>query len=290
MARPLRIEFPGAIYHVTSRSDRREAIFEDDVDRRAFLEVVSQALERFDAVALAYCLMHDHYHFVLQTRRANLSQLMRQINGVYTQAYNRRHDKAGHLFRGRFKGILVDPARYLLEVCRYVDLNPIRARMVRASSNWPWSSYTSHVGSVPPPDWLDTAAVHGHLLGHPPVARSDARKAAERYAALVAAGKGVALWDQALSKQIFLGDQAFVARMQARFSPAKAGSKEVRARQHRTGVKPLKHYLDRAANRDAGIRAALREGHYSLTAIAGAVGLSVSRVSRIVQGKENDAH
>ncbi len=289
MARPLRIEFPGAIYHVTSRGDRREAIFEDDVDRRAFLEVVSQALERFDAAALAYCLMDDHYHFVLQTRRANLSQLMRQINGVYTQAYNRRHDKAGHLFQGRFKGILVDRDKYLLEVCRYVDLNPIRARMVRAPGNWPWSSYTSHVGSVTSPDWLDTTTVHGYLLGQPPVTRSDARKAAERYVALVAAGKGVALWDQALSKQIFLGDQAFIERMQAKLSPAKAGSKEVPARQRRSMVKPLRHYLDQAADRDAGICAALQEGHYSLTAIAGAVGLSISRVSRIVRPKEHDA-
>ena len=115
MARPLRIEFSGAIYHVTSRGDRREVIFEDDVDRRSFLEVVSQALRRFDAVALAYCLMDNHYHFVIHTRRANLSRLMRQINGVYTQAYNRRHHKVGHLFQGRFKGILVDRDAYLLE-------------------------------------------------------------------------------------------------------------------------------------------------------------------------------
>ena len=127
MARPLRIEFPGAVYHVTSRGDRREAIFVDDQDRHALLEVVAQALSRFDAQALAYCLMDNHYHFVLHTRQANLSLLMRHINGVYTQAFNRRHGKAGHLFQGRFKAILVDRDAYLLEVCRYVDLNPVRA-------------------------------------------------------------------------------------------------------------------------------------------------------------------
>ena len=106
MSRPLRIEFPGAIYHVTSRGDRREPIFLDDEDRRALLEVVAQAMQRFDAQALAYCLMGNHYHFVLQTHLANLSRLMRQINGVYTQAFNRRHGKVGHLFQGRFKAVL----------------------------------------------------------------------------------------------------------------------------------------------------------------------------------------
>ena len=118
MARPLRIEFSGAIYHVTSRGDRRESIFEDDEDRRTLLAVLAQATARFEAKVLAYCLMDNHYHFVIHTRRANLSRLMQQLNGVYTQAYNRRHSKVRHLFQGRFKGILVDENAYLLEVCR----------------------------------------------------------------------------------------------------------------------------------------------------------------------------
>ena len=122
MIRPSRIEFPGATYHVTSRGDRREPIFEDDEDRLALLDVIAQAMSRFDAEMLAHCLMGHHYHFVLGTRQANLSRLMRHINGVYTQRYNRCHGKTGHLFQGRFKAILVDRAAYLLEVCRYVEL------------------------------------------------------------------------------------------------------------------------------------------------------------------------
>ena len=132
MARPLRIEYAGATYHVTSRGDRREPIFIDDDDRRAFLDVLGQALARFDAAVLAYCLMGNHYHLVLTTHGANLSALMRQLNGVYTQRFNRRHDKVGHVFQGRFKAILVDRDAYLLEVCRYVELNPVRAKMVPA--------------------------------------------------------------------------------------------------------------------------------------------------------------
>ena len=110
MARPLRIEFPGAVYHVTSRGDRREPIFVDDVDRRALLDVLALGLERFDGCALAWCFMGNHYHFVFQTRQPNLSLLMRHINGVYTQRFNQRHRKVGHLFQGRFKAVLVDRA------------------------------------------------------------------------------------------------------------------------------------------------------------------------------------
>lgn len=282
MARPLRIEFPGAIYHITSRGDRREPIFEDDEDRHGFLTVVGQAMERFDANVLAYCLMDNHYHLVTRTRRANLSRLMQQLNGVYTQAYNRRHGKVGHLLQGRFKGILVDEDAYLLEVCRYVDLNPLRARMVRDPGNWPWCSYSAHIGRTPPPAWLDTSAVHGYLLGRDAVTPADKRKAASLYAALVAAGRGVKLWDNALAQQIFLGGPEFVQRMQALIDLDPATAKDIPRRQRRAAPKPIQHYLDKHKDRDAGILAAILDGH-SMTDIAKLAGLSVSRVSRIAK-------
>ena len=125
MVRPLRIEYADAVYHVISRNDRREAIAKDNMDRRAFLAILGQALERFNAKVFAYCLMGNHYHLVIQTCEANLSRLMRQINGVYTQTFNRRHVLSGHLFQGSSKAIIVDSESYLLEVCRYVDLNPV---------------------------------------------------------------------------------------------------------------------------------------------------------------------
>lgn len=137
MSRPLRIEFPGAVYHVTSRGDRREEIYASDDDRTLFLAVLAQAAERFHAKALAYCLMGNHYHLVLQTRDANLSLLMRHLNGVYTQAFNRRHGLNGHLFQGRFKAILVDTDTYFLRLCQYVELNPVRARVVGHAQAWP---------------------------------------------------------------------------------------------------------------------------------------------------------
>ena len=165
MSRPLRIEFPGAIYHVTSRGDRREPIYRDDEDRVAQIEVIARAMERFDAQALAYCQMDNHFHLVLHTRRANLSRLMRHVNGVYTQAFNRRHGLAGHLFQGRFKAIVVDRDAYLLDLCRHVERNPVATGLVARAEEWPWSSCRAHVGLAATPPWLDTDGLHGYLLG-----------------------------------------------------------------------------------------------------------------------------
>jgi len=126
MTRPVRIEFEGALYHVTSRGDRREAIYEDDADRVAFLGVVESVAETFNWVCHAYCQMTNHYHLVIETPDGNLSKGMRQLNGVYTQLLNRKYARVGHLFQGRYKAILVDADAHLLELTRYVVLNPVR--------------------------------------------------------------------------------------------------------------------------------------------------------------------
>lgn len=133
---------------------RREAIFEDDEDRRVFLSTLAEVVERFHWICHAYCLMTNHYHLVVETPDANLSKGMRQLNGVYTQASNRRHGRVGHLFQGRFKGILVDKEGYLLELTRYVVLNPVRAGMVAQPGQWSWSSYRAMVGEEASPEWL----------------------------------------------------------------------------------------------------------------------------------------
>jgi len=285
MSRPLRIEFHGAIYHVTSRGDRREPIFDNDVDRQAFLEITGTAFDRFDACALAYCLMDNHYHLVLHTRRANLSMLMRHINGVYTQAYNRRHRKVGHLFQGRFKAILVDQDAYLLEVCRYVDLNPVRANMVVHPADWRWSSYRTHVGIESALPWLDTPAVHGYLLGRDVASGRDAKRAAVRYEKLVEQGKDVRLWEDALRQQIYLGDDSFIQRMQALLEPERIRAAEVPRPQRRTRPDSIQAYMKAYERNEAMVRAC-REGGHTLSAIAREVGLSVSRVSRIIAAYE----
>ncbi len=285
MSRPLRIEFEDAIYHVTSRGDRREPIFVDDDDRERLLAVVAQAVERFDAQVLAYCLMGNHYHFVLHTRRANLSRLMRHVNGVYTQDFNRRHGKVGHLFQGRFKAVLVDRDTYLFEVCRYVELNPVRASLVERADAWPWSSYRAHVALASTPVWLDTSGLHGYLLGRAPQGAADIRRAAARYAALVDDGRDVQLWSDALRQQIFLGDEAFVERTQARADAARRDSIEVpRAQRRKPG--DLDRWLLASASREEGMRCAHVEGGMTMSAIARKLGLSVSRVSRLIARAE----
>ena len=154
MSRPLRLEFPGALYHITSRGDRREDIYEDDTDRGKFLTIFESVISRFNWVCYAYCLMGNHYHLLVQTPDSNLSKGMRQLNGVYTQAYNRRHNKTGHLFQGRYKAILVDEDAYLLELSRYIVLNPVKANLVKQVDDWQWGSYRSMIGSALLPEWL----------------------------------------------------------------------------------------------------------------------------------------
>lgn len=285
MARPLRIEFPGAIYHVTSRGDRRDAIFVDDEDRGVLLAVLAQACDRFDAQVLSYCLMGNHYHLVLHTRQGNLSLLMRHLNGVYTQRFNRRLDKVGHVFQGRYKAILVDRDNYLLELCRYVELNPVRARIVATAAEWPWSSYLSHTGLLPSPAWLDTAGLHGYLLGHPVRNAGDEQRAAKRYAALVESAPDLQIWADGLRQQIYLGDEKFVERMQALMAASRVGDHDIPKLQ-RLPSKPLQAWLNQATSREEGLYLAHTQGGMPMTAIAHALGLSVSRVSRLIGATE----
>jgi len=244
-------------------------------------------MERFDVQALAYCLMDNHYHFVMHTREANLSRLMRHINGVYTQAYNRRHGKVGHLFQGRFKAILVDRDAYLLEVCRYVDLNPVRARMVTNPEQWLWSSYRAHLGQTVAPPWLDTEGLHEYLLGKAPESASARRQAARRYARFVAQGVGEALWEKALNRQIYLGDDNFVKRMQSRAEPEALSASPI-PKQQRSKLKKrtLKQWLAHSDTREQALRNAYVHSGLTMTAMAQALGLSTARVSQLIAAAE----
>jgi len=153
MARPLRIEFPGAVYHVTSRGNGREDIYLSDEDRDIFLKVLSHVVERFGWVCHAWCLMTNHYHLMIETPTGNLSKGMRQLNGVYTQRFNRSHGRVGHVFQGRYKAILIEKEAHLLELCRYIVRNPVAAGMVKLPEDWPWSSYRSTAGLEHVPDF-----------------------------------------------------------------------------------------------------------------------------------------
>ena len=228
----------------------------------------------------------------------NLSRLMRQVNGVYTHAFNQRHGVVGHLFQGRFKAILVDRDAYLLALCRYVERNPVAAGLVGAAEEWPWSSYCAHVCRVATPAWLDSHGLHGYLLGRPVTGERDRKHAAQRYAALVALvtegdGTEAPFWQTGLRQQVFLGDEAFVARMQALASPAQRSAVDVPKAQRKSPC-TLKDCLKRFPDRADALRMAYRECGLTMTALAKDLGLSVSRVSRMIaaadrvaQGKSN---
>ena len=164
MPRPSRIDYPGCVHHVTARGNRGAPIFSDDFDRRRLLAAFAKALHRFDASAFAYCLMGNHYHLVLHSRKGNLDRLMRQVGSVYAHGYNRRHGSGGHLFQGRFHSRVVDSDNYLVRVCSYTERNPVRAGLVRRASEWPWSSHRAHLGAEMAPPWLDVDVLYGHML------------------------------------------------------------------------------------------------------------------------------
>jgi putative transposase len=285
MSRPLRIEFPGAVYHVTARGNRRSTIFADDADRHALIDILAKALDRHNAAALSYCLMGNHYHLVLRTHEANLSGLMRHLNSVYCQRYNRRHGHVGHVLQGRFHAVLVDHDAYLAAVCRYVEQNPVRAGVVATAGAWRWSSYRAHVGVAPRPGWLDADCLHGFMLGRPPASAADRMQARRRYADLVAEGPSECLWTTALRQQIFLGDATFVARTIEQARRERSLNREI-PRQQRIPRQPLAQWLDRSTSRSEGLLRAYREGGLSMTFMARQLGLSVSRVSRLIAQEE----
>ncbi|BDV43603.1 transposase [Geotalea uraniireducens] len=161
MARPLRIEYPGAYYHVTSRGNERKDIFKSRRDREKFLDYLSSATERYGAAVHAYCLMSNHYHLLLETPEGNLSEIMRHINGAYTTYFNIKRKRSGHLFQGRYKAILIEADEYLVELSRYIHLNPVKAGMVEKPEQHKWSSYQGFTGQCKAPEWLKTGFIWG---------------------------------------------------------------------------------------------------------------------------------
>jgi putative transposase len=279
MARPLRIEYPGALYHLTSRGNAQEDIFRDDADREAFLAVLAAVVERFGWRLYAYCLMDNHYHLVVETPKANLSKGMRQLNGVYTQRFNRRHGRVGPVFQGRFKAIVVDRQAYLLELSRYVVLNPVRARRVKDLARYRWSSYRASAGLEDLPAFVDAPTLLAHFANALPAAR-------RRYVAFVEAGlRTPSPWER-LQQQVLLGEQAFLRKVAPRLK-SKALAKEIPNAQ-RHAVRPsLKQAFGRLDPEHRGARdrlvATLHLQHgYTQAQIAAHLGLHYATVSRIV--------
>jgi len=279
MARPLRIEFPGALYHVTSRGDNKGRIFFNDQDRKKFLSIYSEICTRLQWSTYAWCLMGNHFHLVVETPEPNLSEGMRVLNGTYTQYVNRAHGRTGHLFQGRFHSILVDRNPYLLEVIRYVVLNPVRAGLAVSPQDWPWSSYRATVGLDESPEWLDT----GFALD----AVSERTGTLEQKQALFSAYVAVGIHSarnpmEDLQQQIYLGDEHFVARAQGKLRP-EASLNDVNREQKRPPLEFLEDFERNYPDRKEAMALAYLSGRFSQAEIARHFGVHSSSVSRAVR-------
>ena len=287
MARQLRIEYPGAVYHVTSRGNGRCSIYTAADDRESFLKIFHLVIERYRWRCHAYCLMDNHYHLMIETPEGNLSKGMRHLNGVYTQSYNRRHGLVGHLFQGRFKAILVEKDSYLLQLCRYIVQNPVAAHLTKTAEEWPWSSYRATAGLKTVPDFLTVDWLLQQFAEKKGVAQ-------ERYRNFVNQGLADESPWISLVGRIFLGREDFVEQQQSRLGDVKEEMeipKGVRFAA-RPSVdclliesKPLS-----SQEKDARIYMAYKDHGYTQKDIADFLGVHYATVSRAIKRAEANLH
>lgn len=270
MARPLRQQYPGAVYHVTARGNAKQPIILDDIDVLHLLGLLADVVARYGWICAAYCVMPNHYHLLLQTPRPNLSLGMRHLNGVYAQWHNRRHDRVGHLFQGRFHAVHVETDPYALELSRYLVLNPVRSGRSSHPADWAWSSYRATAGLDPSPAFLTTSGLLELFADDP-------REARARYVSFVAEGAAC----PEPRGQIYLGSDAFVNARTAGLVP----SPEVPRAQWQPIRRPLADVLA-ATPLDLAIATAYRREGYRLREIAQHLGVHISTVSRRLRAAE----
>ncbi|VAW64045.1 FIG00759408: hypothetical protein, partial [hydrothermal vent metagenome] len=263
----------------TARGNRQEDIFEEDADRLEFISIFQTVCERYNWVCHAYCLMGNHYHLLIETPDANLSKGMRQLNGVYTQTFNRKHNRVGHLFQGRYKSILVEKDSYLLELSRYIVLNPVRAKMVRSAVNWRWSSYRAMTGQIKKPAFLEVDWVLSAF-------GKRKSKAIAGYKKFVSEGKNQPSPWHTLKNQIYLGGDKFIEKMQLLIDEEKELS-EVPSSQRRPVAKDLIYYEARYPDRNIAIVEAYLSGGYTLKTIGEYFNLHYSTVSGILKNHKS---
>jgi len=280
MARPLRVEFPGAVYHVTSRGNARKSIYLSDSDRYDLLEILNRVIERYHWLCHSYCLMGNHYHFLFETPEANLSRGMRQLNGVYTQSFNRRHRRVGHLFQGRYKAQLVEHGSYLLEVARYIVLNPVRAKLVSSPADYQWSSYRSTLGLRQAEPFLSTLWLLGQFSSNNHTAR-------RRYRTFVCRGMNGNTLNDEIKNSVIFGSEAFVLAHGLDNEKTRLLGEVPRVQRFagRPAMATIftESGLSLKIERNRLIRIACEEYGYSMTEVARHLGLHYSTVSKVLK-------
>jgi putative transposase len=277
MSRPVRIEFPGATYHITSKGSKGQTIFHDREDRAVFLNILDNVVSRFSWLVHSYVLMDEHFHLVVEVLEANLSKGMRQLNGVYTQHYNRRHHEDGPIFHGRFKSVLFEKNTYLLPVCRHVVLNPVRLGTPSQLNRYRWSSFRATTGTTKTPSFLHTSDLLAEFSKQDKVSRQKFREYVED-------GIGCNSPLQERSNQVLLGSAKFVREMQPVLQGVKIVKRGPKQARRRRSLSALFRTVDTKARseRNELIRRAYLEYGYTLMDIGEHLGLHYTTVSKIV--------
>ncbi len=281
MGRALRIEFPGAIYHITSRGNSQQEIFQDSSDYSLLLEYLGETVRRYRWIIYAYCLMPNHYHLLLETRDANLSKGMRYLNSSYCQAFNRRHGRTGHVLQGRFHAILVEKETYLLEVIRYVLLNPVRAGLVTSPDKWKWSSLKATLDKGPFATALGTATVLDYF-------GSDRARARKAFMTFLQDGVGSMSPMLEVRNELILGSVKFVKKLSPLFRKVTKRRYSKRfPKIQRFATRPsLTEVLEVSPRPDVDpekIKAAIEEHGYTIKEIAYHLGITPSKVARLLR-------
>jgi putative transposase len=278
MSRPLRIEFSGAVYHITSRGNGKQKIFFNDKDRKIFLSLLREVIKREKWICYAYCLMDNHYHLLIETTRPNLSRGMRELNGIYAQKLNYIKSNVGHVFQGRYKSILVEKDNYLLELCRYIVLNPVRAKMVENPEDWKWSSYRETLGLKKPPEHLNVSWILSNF-------DKNIKKGKKKYEKFVLEGIGKESPWRELRGRIFLGSKKFIEKHEEKLSEREKDKEiaKIERYAHRPSLEEIFKNIKTKEKRNRKIYEAYEEYRYGLKEIGDFFDIHYSTISRIVK-------
>ncbi len=281
MTRPLRVEFPGAFYHITTRGNARGRIFISDKDREQLLFIFGQTADKFNWRCYSYCFMGNHYHLVIQTIDPTLSRGMQHLNGNYTQWFNAKHQRVGHIFQGRFKAFLIEEHDYLMQVIRYVVLNPVRAKMVRNPCDYRWSSHRATAGLETAPEWLARKEILKQFS-------NDRRQAEKRYQAFVKMGFDLPSPFEQTGNSGILGSDQFVDEMRDHIkNKGKTNAFSVNERMSgRPTLEQLFDETEERKERDSAIALSLNYLEYSGAEVGRFLGLDASTVIKIARQKK----
>ena len=284
MARPLRPQFAGAVYHITTRGNDKQTIYFDDKDHARFLKYLDQTVKQYRWLCHGYCLMTNHYHLLIETPEPNLARGMKRLNSRYCITFNKRHRRVGHVLQGRYDAVVVQKEAHLLELCRYIVLNPVRAHMVEKPDDWIWSSFLATAGKKSAPPFLTTDWILAHF-------GRTRNKACENYIRFVYDGIGKdEPWDKIKGK-IYLRDDQFVQEVES-LTDQEPVSKEIPLIQRKAARPALDELFDPPTmacrnERNLKISVAFQEHLYTQKEIGEHLDLHPAYLSRLIKRLRN---